>query len=249
MGTSAWRELLRTIISAPSERNRIAAAAGVRSITLIRWINEDSQPRPENLRQLLRALPAQFQRQFLELLEQEESPILVAPGEGANQQEEIPFTLVDEIMRTRATASDSLRFWAVSRMILQHAVRHLDPEPLGMAIMVVRCMPPARDGKILSLREYVGCGTPPWNSDLEHQTMFLGAESLAGYVVTTGLLPSTICSTMQPIFPRIERSMKLAQQPRLSSLQAVLPGAFFFLALGPITSMSPGFRTSKAIPI
>jgi GAF domain len=186
LGTSAWRELLRTIISAPSERNRIAAAAGVRSITLIRWINEDSQPRPENLRQLLRALPAQFQRQFLELLEQEESPILVAPGEGANQQEEIPFTLVDEIMRTRATASDSLRFWAVSRMILQHALRHLDPEQLGMAIMVVRCMPPARDGKIHSLREYVGYGTPPWSSDLEHQTMFLGAESLAGYVVTTG---------------------------------------------------------------
>ncbi len=191
MGTSSWRELLRTIINDPSERNRIAAAAGVRSITLTRWINEDSHPRPENLRQLLRALPAEYQRQFLELLEQEEGSILALPAEGTNQPEEIPFTLVDEILRTRATTSDSLRFWTVSRMILQHALRHLDPEPLGMAITVVCCMPPARDGKIHSLRERAGYGTPPWNTNLEHQGMFLGAESLAGYVVTTGR-PATV---------------------------------------------------------
>jgi hypothetical protein len=191
MGTSAWRELLRTIISVPSERTRIAEAVGVRSITLTRWINEESQPRPANLRQLLRALPEGYQRQFHELLEQEEGPNLALPEEGTNQAGEIPFTLVDEILRTRTTTSDSLRFWAVSRMILQHALRHLDPEPLGMAITVVCCMPPARDGKIHSLREITGYGTPPWNSDLEQQAMFLGAESLAGYVVTTGR-PATI---------------------------------------------------------
>jgi len=183
--TSSWRELLRTIISVPSERNRIAEAAGVRSITLTRWSNDDSRPRPENLRHLVRALPTQYRRQFQELLEQEEEPFLSLPDEEIFQTEEIPFTLVDEILQTRATTPDTLRFWAVSRMILQHALRHLDPESSGMAITVVLCMPQAKDGKIHSLHERAVYGTPPWNSDSEHQLLFLGAESLAGYVVAT----------------------------------------------------------------
>ena len=54
-----------------------------------------------------------------------------------------------------------------------------------MAITVVRCMPPSTDGKIHSLRECAGVGTPPWGSDLEHQALFLGVESLAGYVVAS----------------------------------------------------------------
>jgi transcriptional regulator with XRE-family HTH domain len=184
LGTSSWRELLRTIISVPSERNRIAEAAGVRSITLTRWSNDDSRPRPENLRQLVRALPTQYRRQFQELLEEEEQ-VLSLPDEETIRTEEIPFNLVDEILQTRATTPDSLRFWAVSRMVLQHALRHLDPESSGMAITVVLCMPPAKDGKIHSLHERAVYGTPPWNSESEHQLLFLGAESLAGYVVAT----------------------------------------------------------------
>ena len=44
-----------------------------------------------------------------------------------------------------------------------------------------------RDGetKIRSLRESLGQGTSPWQADLEQQAMFLGAESLAGYVVAS----------------------------------------------------------------
>ncbi len=191
MGTSTWRELLRAIISTPAERNRLAEAAGVRSITLMRWISEAAQPRPDNMRRLIRALPPQYRDQFLELLQLEEGEIPVSSTNDIIGQDEIPFTLVDEILRTRATTADALRFWAVSRMILQYALRHLDPEPLGMAITVVRCMPPAKDGKIHSLRESIVYGTPPWNNELEQQGMFLGAESLAGYVVAT-CHPATI---------------------------------------------------------
>jgi hypothetical protein len=183
--TSSWRDLLRIIVSVPSERQRIAKAAGVRSITLMRWINENTHPRPENLRQLLRALPPHYRGQFQELLELEEGPVPLLPDQEMTEAEEIPFTLVDEIMRTRSNTPDSLRFWVISRMILQHALRHLDPEPLGMAITIVRCMPPSKDGKIHSLRENIVYGTPPWSSEAEHQLVFLGAESLAGYVVAT----------------------------------------------------------------
>src|SRR5205823_8355543 len=42
--------------------------------------------------------------------------------------------------------------------------------------------------KVLSLRELMGRGTPPWTRELEHQAIFLGAESLAGHVITSGHL-------------------------------------------------------------
>jgi transcriptional regulator with XRE-family HTH domain len=217
---STWRELLRMLISDPSERERIATAAGVRSITLTRWINGDSRPRPANLSQLFRAIPAQYQRQFQELIEQEEGPLSALFTGETYQPEEIPFALVDEILRTRSNTPDSLQFWAISRMILQHALRHLDPESLGMAITVVCCMPPARDGKIHSLREMTGYGTFPWKNNMEHETMFLGAESLSGYVVTT-CLPATIASLLDSMTPipsqRVEPEVSAAAAPLLEA--------------------------------
>ncbi len=188
---ASWRELLESIITTPAERERIAAVIGVRSITLTRWLKGESVPRPQNLRQLLHALPRAYQDQFQELLEREGwlSPLSVEAE--AALVEKISFMFVNEVLDTRATTPDTLRFWAVSRQILQHAIRHLDPESVGMAITVVRCMPPGSDGRIHSLRESGGLGTPPWESNLEHQAMFLGAESLAGYVMTSSR-PATV---------------------------------------------------------
>jgi hypothetical protein len=89
-----------------------------------------------------------------------------------------------QVLETRATTPDMLLFWTVCRQVLQHALRRLDRESIGMAITVAVCMPPGAGTKtIRSLREVMGLGTPPWPGDLEHQSMFLGAESLAGYVV------------------------------------------------------------------
>jgi hypothetical protein len=69
-------------------------------------------------------------------------------------------------------------------VVLKQALAQLDPNNLGMAIKLIQCMPPSpRDGKIHSLRERVGKGTPPWTADLEHDVLFLGLESLSGYAV------------------------------------------------------------------
>ena len=45
-----WRELLGSIISETSERERIANEIGVHTGTLMRWVNGDSMPRQQNLR-------------------------------------------------------------------------------------------------------------------------------------------------------------------------------------------------------
>lgn len=179
----SWRELLSQVIERPAERERIAMECSIRSITLTRWINGESIPRPQNLQALLKALPPQYQEQFRELLA-EDGFMPLATKEQEYSVSEIPYKLIHEVLETRAHAVDT--FWAMSSQILQHALRHLDMESAGMSISVVRCMPPTDDGQIHSLHESLGLGTAPWASALEPKALFLGAESLSGYAAMTG---------------------------------------------------------------
>ncbi len=174
-----WREFLGSVITNPGERDRIASEIGVHPITLSRWVNGESSPRPHNLRQLLRALPKSQRSQLQTLLENVSSDI--SDFEIDMSEQEIPYKFIMEVLDARASIPELLRFWSITRLILQQALRQLDPERVGLAITVVRCMPP-REGKIRSLRESVGLGTPPWGGDLEEKALLLGAESLAGHV-------------------------------------------------------------------
>lgn len=177
-----WRELLSSIISNPVERDRIATEIGVHAITLARWANGESTPRPHNLRQLLRALPKQQRNQMQPLLVDISGDVSQLEIDTSDQ--EIPYKFIMEVLEARASIPDLLRFWSITRLVLQQALKQLDPERVGMAITVVRCMPP-RDGKIRSLRESVGLGSPPWGGDLEEKALLLGAESLAGHVTVS----------------------------------------------------------------
>src|SRR6266700_3219158 len=140
-----WRELLGKIINHnPTERERIANELGVRSITLTRWANGESVPRSYYLRELVNVFPPQDRALLSESLEQEFTGVLSALS-PVDLSGELPYQIVDEVRTTRATNPDPLRFWAMSRLVLQHALRQLDPECMGMAITLVRCMPPFRD--------------------------------------------------------------------------------------------------------
>src|SRR6266853_3365256 len=158
---SSWRELLESITNNTSEREPIATEIGVRPITLTRWASGESTPRSHNLHHLLNALPKQYRNQFRTLVGED----LLSASEEETLSEELPYKFVNEVLNTRANIPDALRYWTISRQVLQHMLRHLDPEPIGMSITVVRCMPPTSDGKIHSLRESVGLGSSPWEGD------------------------------------------------------------------------------------
>jgi hypothetical protein len=177
-----WRELLGDIINNVAERDRIANEIGVHPVTLTRWVSGDSSPRPHNLRQLLRALPKAQRTQLLSSLEKVSSDI--ANFEIDISAQEIPYKFIMDVLEARTSVTDLLRYWSISQMVLQQALRQLDPERLGMTITIVRCMP-LRNGKIHSLRESLGLGTSPWASDLEEKALLLGAESLAGHVTVS----------------------------------------------------------------
>jgi hypothetical protein len=181
---TSWRDLLRELTRQPGERERIAKEIGVTQVTLERWCSGKSTLRPRHIGPLLQAVPAAQRELLADLLTQDQ---ILVPDLAVTDQspDELESAFFRQVLLARATTEAPLLFWIVCRQILQHALRRLDPEPFGMAITVAVCVPPAAGKrKIRSLRETMGLGTPPWPGDLEHESMLLGAESLAGYVVS-----------------------------------------------------------------
>ena len=179
-----WRELLADIIRDGKEKQRLIEELGITSITLTRWVNGESDPRPQNLRRLISVLP-QYREQLRVLLKEENDFSEEAAPEARQLTKEIPSEFYARLLQARASTSENLRFWSTCHLILQQALEQLDPERLGMSLWVVGCMPPSGPyNKVRSLRESVGLGTPPWPSNLEQTAVFLGAESLACNVVT-----------------------------------------------------------------
>ena len=180
---SSWRDLLRVIINSPRERERLANEVGVSSVTISRWGTGNFEPRPQSLQRLIHVVPSEYREEFHALVARE-YPNLANPATFF-EPPELPSEFFRRILETCATTSDRQLYWTVTQQILEHGVRQLDPEHIGISITVVLCMPPCSDGKIHSLRENVGIGTPPWEGDLTAKALFLGAESLAGYVVSS----------------------------------------------------------------
>jgi len=180
-----WRELLGAIISDPGEEQRLIAMMGIRLITMLRWVQNKSVPRPYFLRQLLNALP-QHHDLLLSLLEKE-FPGFAEQLLEEEVPQEIAASFYTAVLDTYIATALPMRFWALCPLILQRVLEHLDPEQLGMELLIVRCMTPAchAGNKVRSLREYVAIGTPPWRTNLEERSLFLGAESLAGYAISS----------------------------------------------------------------
>jgi hypothetical protein len=180
---SSWRDLLRIMISSTKERERLANEVGVSSVTISRWVTGNFEPRPQSLQRLIHAVPGEYREEFHALVARA-YPHMANPA-SFYEPPELPSEFFRRVLETRATTSDKQLYWTITQQILEHGVRQLDPERVGISITVVRCMPPGKDGKVHSLRENVGIGTPPWEGDLTAKALFLGAESLAGHVVSS----------------------------------------------------------------
>src|SRR5579875_131204 len=185
--TQTWRALLGTIISDSQERQRIANELGMNPMTLIRWANNETKPRVQNLQQLLRAIPVKYRESMIELLIVEFPDVARLAKDSIDEKslQEIPSAFYTSVLRAHATTTKQQRFWSISSLILQQALGQLDSNLLGMEITVAQCMPPDHSGKVRSLRERLGRGTRPWNTAIEQRTLFLGIESLAGFALTS----------------------------------------------------------------
>ncbi len=174
-----WTLVLQRIIKSTPELERLATTLGVNPTILIRWASGDFIPERAHLVRLVQVFLPQHRQELIEALEIDYPNIQAWLKDDI--PEKIPSSFFAQVLNARATTADILRFPRISDMILKQALTQLDPSGLGMAITIAQCMPPSAGGKIRSLRERVGRGTPPWDADLEALAIFLGMESLAGF--------------------------------------------------------------------
>lgn len=182
MNTPQWSLVLQDIIKQTSERQRLAAALGITNMTLSRWASGESTPQRPHLIHLVQVLQPHHRQQLLDALEGQFPDIHSWVKDDSTEQ--ISPDFFAQVLNLRTTTTENLRFWRISDLVLKQALLQLDPNNLGMSIKLIQCMPPSPvDGKIHSLRERAGKGTPPWTADLEHDVHFLGLESMSGYAV------------------------------------------------------------------
>jgi transcriptional regulator with XRE-family HTH domain len=179
-----WQAILCKNLENGAERERLSQALGINPITLMRWARGKSNPQRSYLARLIKVVQPEFRSDLHNALLEK------YPDMRKNFQEEtvdnVPSFLYREVLRERGAIIEHLHPWQLSNKILDEALRLLDPHRLGMAITPVLCMPPDSTGMIETLHEQGGRGTQPWASDLEHMSIFLGGNSLAGNVVQRG---------------------------------------------------------------
>jgi hypothetical protein len=100
-------------------------------------------------------------------------------------------------------------------LVLQQALRHLDPDQQGVSITLVACVPPRAEYKVRSLREIGGLANAPWSRTQEEKPRLLGSESLVGYAITHG----HVCA----INSRKEKKLLAVQWAEYEESTAALP--------------------------
>jgi transcriptional regulator with XRE-family HTH domain len=190
-----WRDLLGKLTERLDERQRVARELGVSPLTVTRWVNGETEPRANNLRKIPEVFP-EHQALFTELLLADYFPLAsaraVAPPTDQRARavpvpHEVPSEYLVRTVATHATTSGPFRPWMMRTLNLEQAIKLLDPDrEVGMEITIVPCVPPRAEEPVRSLCELMGIGTPPWPVGIGRRLLFLGAESLAGWVVGRG---------------------------------------------------------------
>ena len=183
---ATWQEFLGPLIANSHERQRLATKIRVRPVTLQRWAEKVSVPRPENIRALLKHLPPRTYPLFMRLLIADFPELLREELVEERLFQELPSEFYARVLSNLAQTPQPMYRQSVQDLILQQMLEHLDPEQQGLAISLAACVLPRTGGKVHSLRETGGLGTPPWPRHLAEKRIFLGAESLAGYAITHG---------------------------------------------------------------
>ncbi len=180
-----WRTLLADILKQPGERQRIARALDINPLTLTRWTEDQSAPRPRYLQRLPTVIPEQ--QMVLSLLIAQEFPEFAMDASTTDEAPlEIASAFYTEVFHMLATLPPARVPWLIRKHILQHALEQLDPHRRGVIITLAQCVPPSTEHKVRSIQVMIGAGLPPWGGDVDQQAVFFGAESIAGRVVSTG---------------------------------------------------------------
>lgn len=183
---SAFRTFLKDLLQDATAKRFIEQRTDISSRTLARWISgETEEPDRKRLISLLYALP-QYRDSLLAVITRAvpdfDVPLIDHAGTLA---EELPMDFWVRLLETNANTPRNLHFTAVVNLIFLQIQSFVDPERIGVQLIVAHCTPPASpDLPVRSLREIMKMTTHQSLLKGAPETRFLGAESLSGYSVS-----------------------------------------------------------------
>jgi hypothetical protein len=186
-----WRAYVRKLYLDRRIRERLRHELGAHPQTVRRWINNQTTPRTSTLIALLDALPEYREELLVRLRADPKIGLDFLQDDPAHVPLKIPVEVYAELLRL--LAETPRRFRDLVSLILHCLRTQLDPtRRVGIHLIVAKCMPPrvfpaGSEVKVRSLLQVLGMGTRlPLHDYLEEIHYFLGAESLAGYALSTG---------------------------------------------------------------
>lgn len=187
--TESWRVALKLHIQDTQKRKRLAQQLQVNPATLTRWANGTSTPQARHRDEVLYLLSTDtptFERKPLEVY-------TISPEKYTSQEEkseEVASGVYAQVLDMLAQEPDPQQFlWSMCKQVFHNVLRQLDPQHLGMGIVMILCTPPPAGKPVRSIYTAIGQGqgTSQWNTDTTlAPCIFYGAESLSASVVATG---------------------------------------------------------------
>jgi transcriptional regulator with XRE-family HTH domain len=182
----AFRTLVKELLRDPTTRKRIEQRTDIAPRTLSRWVSgETEEPDRKRLSILLAALP-EHRDALLATITQAmpdfEAPLL---DPATRLVEDLPMDFWVRLLETNANTPRNLHFASIVHLIFLQLQSALDPEHIGVQLIIAQCSPPASPGQpVRSLREVMKMTTHQSLLTSPGDTIFLGAESLSGYSVS-----------------------------------------------------------------
>src|SRR2546421_4907105 len=176
------KELLRDAIV----RKLIEQRTDIAPRTLARWVSgETEEPDHKRLISLLHALP-QYQEALVvairKALPDFDTPLL---DTTRSLVEDLPMDFWVRLLETHAQTPKNLHFTSLVDLIFLQLQSYIDPEHIGVQLLVAQCTPPSSSDKpVRSLRQVMKMKTRQSALKSPGESLFLGAESLCAYSVS-----------------------------------------------------------------
>lgn len=181
-----FRALLKELLHDVAARKRIEQRTAIAPRTLSRWISgETEEPDRKRLSNLLSALP-EHRDALLAAITQAipdfEMPLI---DNTIRLVEDLPMDFWVRLLETNANTPMNLHFASVVHLIFLQLQSAIDPEHIGVKLIIAQCSPPVSPHRpVRSLREVMQLTTHQSLLGNPGDAIFLGAESLAGYSVS-----------------------------------------------------------------
>ncbi len=181
-----FRTLIKELWNDPAAKKRIEQRTDISPRTLSRWISgETEEPDRKRLSSLLAALP-EYRDPLLAAITRampDFSTPLIDPT--TSLIEDLPMDFWIRLLETNANSPRNLHFASVVHLIFLQLQSAIDPEHIGVQLIIAQCSPPASPGHpVRSLREVMEMTTHQSLFTSPGAPIFLGAESLSGYSVS-----------------------------------------------------------------